>query len=156
MNFLDKNKFPKLNFELYPIKVTKKQKKTLIWDSLRLTWLVLTPEEWVRQHTLNFLITTLNLPKELIKAEHPVCPGTNTCQRIDLLVYNNSAKAHLLVECKAASVKISQSTLDQAIRYNSEVKAKYIMLTNGLSHYFYSLDERGLYQALEDISQINL
>ena len=101
-----------------------------IWDSLRQKWLVLTPEEWVRQHTIAWLISHKGVPALCISQEYPV-KINGLHQRADIVVVDNLAKPHILVECKAPEVDIDNEVAMQAMRYNSVVKAKYIVLTNG-------------------------
>lgn len=122
-----------LNFpENYQFRIKKSENSTYIFCPLRKKWLVLTPEEWVRQHVIQYLTQTKKYNLSSIKAEHPVkINGLN--QRIDLLVYSKTEPL-ILVECKKPDVEITQETLNQAMRYNQIVKAKYIYLTNGLQH----------------------
>ncbi len=107
-----------------------------VWDPLRRIYIVLTREEWVRQHVIQLLISRYNIPQLQIIAEYPV-ELNGQPQRADLVVVSRSQRACILVECKAPEVKVTQSTLDQAVRYNSVIGARYIMLTNGLSHHLY-------------------
>ena len=101
-----------------------------IWDSLRGKWLVLTPEEWVRQHAIAWLVSAKGIPSLRITQEYPVkINGLN--QRADIVVMNEFAKPHILVECKAPEIDIDNEVVMQAIRYNSVVNAQYIVLTNG-------------------------
>lgn len=94
--------------------------------------MVLTPEEWVRQHTIQYLIQQKNYLPSSIQAEHPVnLYGLN--QRIDLLIYHK-INPFMLIECKRPGVEITQETLDQAMRYNQMVQARFIYLTNGIQH----------------------
>lgn len=116
---------------------------------------MLTPEEWVRQHVNAFLQSHLGVQPLHILLEHPVSLNGQS-QRADVVVVDRSGTPRILVECKAPEVKISQSTLDQAVRYNSVVRAQYIILTNGLSHFIYELIEGGGYRALSSLDKVDL
>ncbi len=121
---------PKYNFNIRP-----KGKGTYeIFDRHRKKFLSLTPEEWVRQNMLAYLIYDKNFPAPLISVESKIDLNLNT-NRYDALVYNNQGKPIMLIECKSPSVKINQSAFDQANAYNTQIKAPYILITNGLKHY---------------------
>ncbi|MFI3248815.1 MAG: type I restriction enzyme HsdR N-terminal domain-containing protein [Rikenellaceae bacterium] len=126
-----------------------------MWDSLRRSYIVLTPEEWVRRHVVEFLISQLQIPPQQIVQEYPV--GLNSQrQRADVVVLSRQGEPLMMVECKAYDVKISQGTLDQAVRYNSVLMARYIMLTNGLSHHLYErVDSAGEYRIVRDFSELS-
>ncbi len=124
-----------------------------VWDDLRRTYIVLTPEEWVRRHVVAFLKDHIGVPPAQIMLEFAVRLNGQT-QRADVVVVDNNLEPRLMVECKAADVKLSQSTLDQVVRYNSVVNAKYVMLTNGLSHHIYErLDSSGGYAPLKSLPE---
>ena len=97
--------------------------------------MVLTPEEWVRQNTIQYLVKELNIPLSLINVEKQI-KLHGTIKRYDIVTFNPDGSIHLIVECKADSIKISQDTFDQIARYNLELKSNYLMITNGLNHYF--------------------
>lgn len=122
-----------LNLPAYPFKITRKEEQLYIFDEIRKKHLVLTPEEWVRQHFIQFLILEKNFPKSLIQIEGGLT--LNKLQkRTDIVIYNTNGERIMVIECKAPSVKISQSVFDQAARYNSVHKAKWLVVTNGLKH----------------------
>ncbi len=147
---------PKLNFPPINLRVKPSKGSIMVWDSLRRSYIVLTPEEWVRRHVVSFLMEELAVPAAQIVQEYPVVLNTQR-QRADVVVLSRQGEPVLMVECKAYDVKISQSTLDQAVRYNSVLKARYIMLTNGLSHHLYeSLDCEGSYRPLKSLSELEL
>lgn len=128
----------------------------MVWDSLRRSYLVLTPEEWVRRHLVEFLLSELSIPAAQIVQEYPVKVNSQS-QRADVVVLSTSCEVVMMVECKAYDVKLSQSTLNQAVRYNSVLRARYIMLTNGLSHRIYErLDDEGNYRGLSSLSELKL
>ncbi len=150
------NPHPKLNFP--PINSPLKVSGTtlMVWDSLRRSYLVLTPEEWVRRHLVEFLLSELSIPAAQIVQEYPVKVNSQS-QRADVVVLSTSCEVVMMVECKAYDVKLSQSTLNQAVRYNSVLRARYIMLTNGLSHRIYErLDDEGNYRGLSSLSELKL
>ena len=124
----------KLNLPAYEFKLKQEGKKTKIFDALRKKELVLTPEEWVRQHVVKFLIEERNFPKGLIGLEKSLKLNGLT-KRADILVYGRNAKPLFMVECKAPEVKITQAVFDQVSRYNISLKLPYLMVTNGLKHF---------------------
>jgi len=122
-----------LNLPAYPFKITRKEDQLYIFDEIRKKHLVLTPEEWVRQHFIQFLVLERKFPKSLIQIEGGLT--LNKLQkRTDIVIYNTNGERIMVIECKAPSVKISQSVFDQAARYNSVHKAKWLVVTNGLKH----------------------
>lgn len=128
-----------LNLPHYPFKIRLKDKHHYIFDEIRKKHLVLTPEEWVRQHFIQYLITEKGFPKSLIQIEG----GLNLNQlqkRSDIVIFNTSGQKIMVIECKAPSVKISQATFDQAARYNSIHRAPWLAVTNGLQHCYAQID----------------
>lgn len=119
--------------------------KVAIFDYLRKKYVILTPEEEVRQGIVDFLIYEKNYPKSLIKLESGLSYNTLN-KRSDILVFDNQAAAFLLVECKAREVKIDQKVIEQATRYNLTLKAKYICITNGVSTFCFEKTEYGYLQ----------
>jgi hypothetical protein len=123
----------KLNLPAYDVGLKKEQGKILIFDLLRKRYVVLTPEEWVRQHFIHYLINHLKYPRALIKIEGGLV--FNTLQkRSDIVVFNREGNPWMMIECKAPELKLSKRTIRQASIYNHSLKAKYIVITNGLSH----------------------
>ncbi len=111
----------------------------LIFDVLRRKYVLLTPEEWVRQHFIHYLVNSLAYPKSLISVER----GTtyNKLQkRTDICIYTNTGSPFLLVECKAAHVPITQEVVKQVSTYNQVLQAPYVVITNGLEHYCWEVD----------------
>ena len=117
-----------------------------IWDSLRGRWLLLTPEEWVRQHVIGWLVAHKGIAALRISQEYPVNINGQH-QRADIVVIDDFAKPYILVECKAPDVEIDGEVVMQATRYNSVVKARYIVLTNGKRLFCYEHHE-GKYRAV--------
>jgi hypothetical protein len=129
----------KINFPEYQFRFKSNENKTLIFDIVRKKFVVLSPEEWVRQHVLHFLITEMKYPLSMINVEKQL-KLHNTKKRYDIVVYNSDASIHLIVECKAPDVNIDQTVFDQIARYNFSLKSSYLMVTNGLEHYYCLID----------------
>jgi hypothetical protein len=130
----------KLNFPTYQFKVKKSESSdVLIFDAVRKKYVKLTPEEWVRQHAIKFLVEEKQISLSLMEVEK-LLKINNTNKRFDLVCKNNNGEVLLLLECKAPNVKLSQATFDQILRYNNELKAQYIWITNGLEHFIFKLD----------------
>ena len=144
-----------LNFPRYSFRFKNSENKIAVFDVLRKKFVILTPEEWVRQHVVNFLLTEKKMPQSLLNVEKQL-KVNKLLKRYDLLVYNPDGSIHLVVECKAASVPITQETFDQIARYNLSLKAKYLMVTNGLQHYYCQMDyEKEKYHFLPDLPEWN-
>jgi len=141
----------KLNFPEYAFRFKNTENKVAIFDEIRKKFIILTPEEWVRQHVVHFLLTAKNFPKSHVNVEKVVkVNGMN--KRYDIVVYRPNGTILLIVECKAPSVVISQATFDQIARYNMTLNSGYLMVTNGLNHYFCQMDnEAERYIFLRDI-----
>ena len=145
----------KLNLPKYNFKLKNSENKVLIFDNLRKKYLVLTPEEWVRQHFVYFLIDVKKYPVSLIALEKQLIIN-NLKKRSDILVFNSSGTPEIIVECKAPQVKITQDTFDQIARYNLKLKAKYLIVTNGLNHYYCKMDFKNeTYVFLPEIPNYN-
>lgn len=106
---------------------------------VRKKWMILTPEEWVRQHFLNLLIEHLNYPKGLIKLEHSMKYFKNT-KRSDITVLDREGGVFLLVECKSADVSMDQKVVNQLSEYNKVLDSKYLAISNGLKHFIWEND----------------
>jgi hypothetical protein len=140
-----------LNLPPYPFKLSEQDGVIYVFDELRKKKLVLTPEEWVRQHFIQFLILYKKYPKTLFKLEGGL--KLNSLQkRTDILIFNKEGKADILVECKATTVKIDQKVFDQAARYNMIHQVNYLLVTNGLEHYCCKMDyEQQTYSFIEEL-----
>ena len=125
---------PKLNFPAIRLRARCRGDAVEVWDSLRETYLVLTPEEWVRQHLVAYLVTHCGVPPKRIVEEYAVALN-GQAQRADVVVVDDAAEPLLVAECKAPGIPVGRQTLAQAVRYNSVLKARYVVLTNGLKHY---------------------
>jgi hypothetical protein len=124
---------------------------TTIFDGLRKKYVVLTPEEWVRQNFVNYMVTHLKYPKSLIKLEKGHAFNTLK-KRSDIIVYDREGAAFMLIECKASHVKIEQKVFVQASVYNKTVKAKYLVITNGMQHFCCRIDrEANSYKFMDEL-----
>ncbi len=138
----------KLIFPAISARIKEENGVKHIWDSLRGRWLVLTPEEWVRQHAIAWLVAERHVPELRISQEYPVNINGQR-QRADIVVIDECAKPHILVECKAPEVAIDNEVVMQATRYNAVVGARYIVLTNGKKLYCFEHIE-GKYRAVKE------
>ena len=146
----------KLDFPTYTFRFKNSENKPYIFDVIRKKFVVLQPEEWVRQHCVQYLINEKKYPKSLINVEKEL-KINNLKKRYDIVVFNNDGTIHLIVECKAPKIIINQSAFDQIARYNLALNATFLMVTNGLNHYYCSINfDEERYQFLKDIPQYNL
>ena len=140
-----------LNLPPYAFKLTDQNGQLTVFDELRKKNIIITPEEWVRQHFVQYLIKQKNYPRSLIKLEGGL-KLHGQAKRSDIVVHNSSGQKILLVECKAPSVPISQATFDQAARYNMVHKVKLLVVSNGLQHYYCRIDfVNESYQFIEEL-----
>ena len=128
-----------LNFPKYNFRFKSNENKTLIFDIIRKKFVVLTPEEWVRQHTIHFLTSEKKYPVSHINVEKQL-QLNDTVKRYDIVVFNKDRTIKIIVECKAPSIKTNQQTFDQIARYNLVLKSETLMVTNGLEHFFCKMD----------------
>jgi len=131
----------KLNFPLYQIPIKNKENKTLVFDSIRKKWLKLIPEEWVRLNCIEFLVNEKKISRSLISVEKEF-KLNDLKKRFDIVVFNKKGEIYLLVECKAPNVKISQSVFNQIAKYNLVLKSKFLMISNGINHYFFVMNSK--------------
>jgi hypothetical protein len=130
----------KLNLPSYSFRISKaKDERLFIFDSFRRKHVRLTPEEWVRQNILEFLVSEKKVPRSLVSSEAGVRVNTSR-RRYDALIFDHHAEPWMLIECKAPTVVINQRTFDQIVAYNKSIQAKYILVTNGLKHYCCRID----------------
>ena len=126
----------KLNLPSYHFKITEEEDgKLSIYDAHRRKNVRLTPEEWVRQHMIRFLIEERSFPTSLISLEAGLKINRRN-KRYDALVYNRDGRPLLLIECKAPGISISQQTFDQIVAYNQTIRAADLLVTNGIRHFF--------------------
>ncbi len=151
--FYDLPQMEKLKLPEYQLNIKTSAGKKEIFDRIRKKYVVLTPEEWVRQNFIEYLVKAKNYPASLISVEAGL-KLFKVKKRSDILIFQNTGKPLMIVECKAAKVKIDQSVFDQIARYNMALKVNYLVVTNGLSHYCCYLDyENNSYQFIENIPE---
>ncbi|WP_339735568.1 type I restriction enzyme HsdR N-terminal domain-containing protein [uncultured Sunxiuqinia sp.] len=147
--------FTQLNLPTYPFRIDQQDGKNLIFDEIRRKLVVLTPEEWVRQNFIQYLIGEKQFPASLMAIETGLKINQNQF-RADLLVYDRTGKPLILVEFKAPSVKVTQRTFDQITRYNMTFQVPYLIVSNGLNHYCCFIDlEKQSYVFLKEIPLFN-
>ena len=128
-----------LNFPAFDFRIKSSENKTLIFDILRKKFVVLNPEEWVRQHIIHWLIYYKKYPASLINIEKQL-EVNRLKKRYDIVVYNSDGSVEILVECKSYTIPITQDVFDQIARYNLPMQATYLMVTNGMEHYYCQMD----------------
>lgn len=128
-----------LNLPSYSFKLRGKENPEFIFDSIRRKYVRLTPEEWVRQHFIQYLVREGKYPAGLIGIESMFRMNKLT-RRVDVLIHNRSGEPVMIVECKAPTVDIDDVIFDQIVCYNMELKVPYIIVTNGMSHYACKID----------------
>jgi len=134
---------PVLNFPAVEFRFQKNEKGNLqIFDVIRKKFVDATPEEWVRQHIIHYLINHKDVPASMISVEKQLVLN-NTKRRTDIVIFNSSLKPLLIIECKAPLISIDQLTINQALRYNMELKVPAIFLSNGLQHICLKLEKAG-------------
>jgi len=140
----------KLNLPLFEFKIKKENNNTIIFDKIRKKWIILTPEEWVRQNFISYILNK-NYPKSLINCEK-VFYINKVSKRYDIVVYDSSGDVEILVECKSYDVNLIKEHFDQVMRYNLELKSKYVIVTNGLRHFYFEFDEsEKIYKQKKDL-----
>lgn len=130
---------PDLNFPKVEFRFQKNEKGALqIFDIIRKKFVDMTPEEWVRQHIIHYLIVYKEVPQSMISIEKQLLLN-KTKRRTDIVVFNSTLKPVLIIECKSPQITIDQLTINQALRYNLELQVPSIFLSNGLQHVFITL-----------------
>ena len=147
-------KFPKLCFPEYDFKIQSAdsaEQSLKIFDIIRKKYVTLTPEEWVRQHLLHFMVKERKFPQTLLSVEKKVLVN-RLFRRTDVVVYSSELKPILIAECKAPSVVLTQMTFDQTARYNMTLGVFYFIITNGLEAVCCTIDhEKQSYNFLKEI-----
>ena len=145
-----------LNLPGFCPKVIEKEGKRMVFDPLRRKYVALTPEEWVRQHFVNYLITHKNFPQELV-ANEVLIKLNGTSKRCDTVAYNRFLTPLMIVEYKASTVNITSAVFDQIVRYNMVLKVKYLTVSNGINHFCCQIDyDKQAYTFLEEIPDYKL
>ena len=130
----------KLNFPNYEFRLKKDGQKRFIFDLIRKKYIELTSEEWVRQNCVRFLIEEKKIGRFSIAIEKEI-EFNGLKKRFDIVSYSSEGNINLLVECKAPNIEINQKTFDQILIYNKILKSKYLMVTNGINHYYCKINE---------------
>ncbi len=128
-----------LNFPAYDFRFKNSENKVHIFDPIRKKFVVLQPEEWVRQNVVQFLIHEKKYPKSLINVEKQLWVNTLK-KRYDIVIFDSLGNISILVECKSPKIKVNQETFDQIAKYNMQLKAEFLMVTNGLQHFYCKMD----------------
>ncbi|QSE97164.1 type I restriction enzyme HsdR N-terminal domain-containing protein [Fulvivirga lutea] len=140
----------KLNLPDFDCKLRKNAGKTEVFDIIRKKYVVLQPEEWVRQGFIHFLINQSDFPKSLIKIESGL-KYNRLDKRSDIQVLNSDGTTFMIVECKSFKVKLDQKALDQLTMYNKTINARYIVLTNGINHFCCEMMNQSKYEFRDQI-----
>jgi hypothetical protein len=136
-----------INYPDYNFRIKKEKNKELIFDEVRLQWITLTPEEWIRQNFLQYLIRVKEYPKSLLSIEKIIRLG-ELKKRCDIVVYKNDLP-WMIVECKEMNIDLKVPVLEQILRYNIGLPVKYLVLTNGNKTFAFELSENGLIEINE-------
>ena len=146
-------KMERLNLPTFELKLKSEGEKKCVFDEIRKKWLVLTPEEWVRQNFLHYLIHFKKFPSSLLAVEYALSINKQAI-RSDIVAFSNEGSPFLIVECKAPDVKITQATFDQIAVYNMVLNVEYLVLTNGMKHFCCKMDfENKKYSFMSDIPE---
>jgi len=145
--------YPDLNLPVANLKLAKEQDEIYVYDIIRKKNILLTPEEWVRQHFVHYLIHSCKFPKTLFKVETGLTYNTLN-KRSDIKVYNRQGSVFMLVECKAFSIPISGYTLKQISAYNKTIEAEWIVVTNGFDHFAFQREGEG--DAMQFVKRMEL
>lgn len=140
----------KLNLPKYDYLLKKEDDKLFIYDFLRKKYLVLTPEEWVRQHFINFLVNYKNVSKSLIKVEGGI-KYNSLFKRFDLLAFSRSGRPLLLVECKSSTTNLEENAVFQLATYNFKIDSSYLAVTNGITHLYWEKGKDSDYERIKDL-----
>ncbi len=142
-----------LKYPTFNIKVKHEGKKAMVFDEIRKKWVTLNPEEWVRQHLINYLVTNKNVPKSLISVEKEINLN-GTSKRYDLVIYNSGLRPKVLIECKAPDVLLNEQVAEQILRYNLSMGVNYLLITNGIQEVVFQVSgsETGKIKELPDFS----
>lgn len=132
----------KLNLPDFNLTIRKEDGKVWIFDIIRKKYIVLTPEEWVRQHFIHYLINHLNYPKSLFRIEGSLTYN-KLQKRSDIVIYDREGKPWMLVECKAPNIKLSQKAFNQVAVYNMTIGARFVAVTNGMVQYCFEVLSTG-------------
>ena len=142
-----------IQFQPYEFKTRLNNGKNELWDVIRKKYVVITPEELVRQHLIQFLINEKKIPSSKIAVEKEI-KLNGLKKRFDILVYDNGIKPLLLAECKAPQIKLAQAAMNQAANYNMQLQVKYLIITNGIEIFFAEINHaEKTYEWLNDLNE---
>jgi len=144
-----------LNFPEYEFIIRREGNRLIIFDPVRKKYVTLTPEEWVRQHVINYLVNDKGFPVSLISAEGNI-RLYKTSKRYDVVAFDRNGNPLLIVECKSPDIKLDQNVVDQVIRYNLTLRVNYLIITNGMRHFCLKRDtQKDFYIPLDEIPSYN-
>lgn len=132
--------FPLLNLPKANLKLQRIKNDVYVWDVFRKKKLLLTPEEWVRQHVLHYLVSELNFPASLLALEHTITVN-KLKRRCDVVVFAKDGFPKLIIECKAPHITLSEKAFMQIAQYNFKLQVQFLVLTNGISHVIAFIDK---------------
>ena len=141
--------FTPLNLPNAPLKITEKNEKHFVTCLLRKKPVVLTPEEWVRQHLIHYLVAYKSLVQGRLALEVSL-KVNSLSKRADIVFYDETLQPHLVVECKAPEVKLTSETVFQIATYNSQLNSKFLLISNGLDHFIFE-NQKGSLVPLDDL-----
>lgn len=142
-----------IEFPAYPFKVKEEGGRKLIFDTIRKSWLVLTPEEWVRQNFVQYLTQVKQYPAALIALEKEILLG-ELAKRFDILIYDRNHKPWMMIECKGMEIPLNESVLEQVLRYNMSVPVPHLVITNG-SYTVAFKKTKGVLERMEELPGID-
>ena len=143
----------KIEYPRYDYKIETRAGKESIFDTVRKIWVILTPEEWVRQNFLQYLLQVKQYPAALMAVEKEIALG-ELRKRCDIVIYDRRGKPLVMVECKAMEVEISTAVLEQILRYNISLPAKYLIITNGTNCFAFERWDTG-FRTLTEVPSWN-
>jgi len=144
----------KIEYPSYQPKIKSQQGKEFIYDEIRKQWIILSPEEWVRQNFLQYLIQAKKYPATLIAVEKEIKLG-ELAKRFDIVVYDKNTQPWIIIECKEMGVALNEQVLDQALRYNITLQVPYIVITNG-THCFGFSTKNGILEELSELPNFTI
>jgi predicted type IV restriction endonuclease len=150
---MNSNSGKSFSFPNYQFRVKQEKGNRYIFDIIRKKFVTLTPEEWVRQHLINYLVSDLHIPVGLIGIEVSFS-FNNVNHRADVVVYNRKGQPLMLAECKAPTVEITDDVVDQICRYNYVLNAEYLIITNGIRHYVLQFTHDSRWITLNNFNEI--
>ena len=131
----------KLNFPAFEFRIEKISDKLMIFDVLRKKSVRLTPEEWVRQHLIRYLIEIRHYPKSMIKVESGLKYNT-LLKRSDVLIFDQAGSPFMVIECKSPETKLDDNVVHQVAAYSRSLQVRYIGISNGLNHFCWEIDQK--------------